>query len=91
VAFSADGRYVVFSSLASNLAPNDTNGTRDVFRHDRQTGATVRISANSARQPANGESSDVAISPDGWLLAFHSQASNLDGEDENRLNDVFLR
>src|SRR5690242_15900275 len=29
-----DGRYVVFESFASNLVPNDTNGTYDVFIRD---------------------------------------------------------
>src|SRR5688572_18182080 len=32
---SADGRYVAFSSAASNLVPNDTNNSRDIFVRDR--------------------------------------------------------
>ena len=42
--FSADGRYVAYSSAASNLVTNDTNGFFDVFVHDRQTGETSRVS-----------------------------------------------
>jgi Tol biopolymer transport system component len=41
---SSDGRYVAFSSAATNLAPGDTNGVRDVFVHDRSTGTTTRVS-----------------------------------------------
>ena len=41
---SADGRFVAFSSLAFNLVTGDTNGQRDVFVHDRQTGTTTRVS-----------------------------------------------
>jgi Tol biopolymer transport system component len=35
---SADGRYIAFYSLATNLVAGDTNGAMDVFVHDRQTG-----------------------------------------------------
>ena len=41
---TADGRYVAFESTATNLGPNDTNGRRDVFVHDRSTGITTRRS-----------------------------------------------
>ena len=40
---SADGRYVVFNSFASNLVSGDTNGYWDVFVRDRQTGTTTRV------------------------------------------------
>jgi hypothetical protein len=33
---SADGRFVAFHSMASNLVPGDTNDWIDVFVHDRQ-------------------------------------------------------
>jgi hypothetical protein len=35
VSLSADGRYVAFDSLASNLVASDTNNASDVFVHDR--------------------------------------------------------
>ncbi len=41
---SADGRYVCFTSDSSNLITGDTNGSRDVFRYDRQDGSVTRIS-----------------------------------------------
>src|SRR5213595_159425 len=36
-AISADGRFVAFSSYATNLVPGDTNGVVDVFVHDRRS------------------------------------------------------
>jgi hypothetical protein len=42
-----DGRYVAFSSFASNLVPGDTNTQHDIFVHDRQTGVTERVSVDS--------------------------------------------
>ena len=41
---STDGRYVAFASDATNLVPDDTNGVRDIFVHDNQTGLTERVS-----------------------------------------------
>ena len=77
---SADGQYVAFTSYASNLVSGDTNGTWDVFVHDRQTGDTTRVSVDSAGAEGNGTSSDLlgpAISSDGDYVAFYSWASNL--------------
>src|SRR4051794_9344185 len=41
---SADGRFVAFSSHASDLVAGDTNGVADVFVVDRATGTTTRAS-----------------------------------------------
>ena len=53
---SWDGRYVAFYSDASNLVPGDTNGCGDIFVHDRQTGATKRVSVDSSGGQGNGGS-----------------------------------
>src|SRR2546428_10889153 len=53
---SADGRYVLFWSDATNLVPGDTNGTWDVFLHDRQTGVSDRGSVASNCAPGNDNS-----------------------------------
>jgi Tol biopolymer transport system component len=88
---SAEGRYVAFFSYASNLVPNDTNGSADVFVRDRQNGTTARVSLNSAGAQANGESGSVAISASGRFVAFGSAASNLVPGDTNGADDVFVR
>jgi Periplasmic component of the Tol biopolymer transport system len=88
---SADGRYVAFFSYASNLVPNDTNGSRDAFVRDRVNGTTARVSLNSAEAQANGESGSVVISASGRFVAFGSAASNLVPGDTNGVDDVFVR
>jgi Tol biopolymer transport system component len=90
LAISADGRFVAFRSFASNLVPDDTNGTHDVFLHDMQTGQTSRVSVDSGGGQSNQMSMDPAISADGSLVAFWSLASNLVPGDTNGHRDVFL-
>ncbi len=87
---SDDGRYVAFMSRAENLVPEDTNGDRDIFVHDRATGQTTRVSVDSAGSQGNGSSWEPSISADGRWVAFWSQAYNLVLEDTNLIVDVFL-
>ena len=63
VAVGADGRFVAFESFFNTgLVQGDTNGTRDVFLHDRQTGSTTRVSVDSFGNQGNFESRQPAIS-----------------------------
>jgi hypothetical protein len=87
---SADGRFVAFKSLASNLVPGDTNGWPDVFVHDRLTGQTSRVSVDSAGVQGNFDSYEPSISADGRFVAFYSIASNLVPGDTNGNWDVFV-
>jgi Tol biopolymer transport system component len=88
---SADGRYVVFGSTATNLVAGDTNAAGDVFVRDRQTGTTERVSVSSTGAQANGGSADGMISADGRFVIFASVATNLVDGDTNGLQDVFIR
>jgi Tol biopolymer transport system component len=74
---SGDGRFVALESLASNLVPNDTNGTYDAFVHDRASGTTQLVSANLAGNPGAGTSHCPLISGDGRWVAFQSTANDL--------------
>jgi len=85
-----DGRFVGFQSGATNLVPGDTNGVRDEFVHDRQTGQTTRVSMASDGTQANGDSLSRSLSADGRFAAFFSLASNLVPGDTNGTPDVFL-
>ncbi|MDH4063822.1 MAG: hypothetical protein OEW19_05440 [Acidobacteriota bacterium] len=87
---SGDGRWVGFESAASNLVGGDTNGVKDVFVHDRQTGITVRASVSGAGAQGNSESTDAAISADGHAVAFSSAASTLVADDTNGWSDLFV-
>ena len=88
---SGSGRYVAFSSLASNLVPEDSNERQDVFVRDRGTGTTERVSLSSSGTQANLRSFQPAVSGDGRYVAFISEASNLVPGDTNGERDVFVR
>jgi subtilisin-like proprotein convertase family protein len=85
-----DGRFVVFASAATNLASNCANGAGHIYVHDRVTGATTCVSVASDGTPGNGLSSRPAISGDGRLVVFYSDASNLVSNDTNGVTDVFV-
>jgi len=87
---SLDGRFVAFESVATNLVAGDGNGRVDVFVHDRQTGATTRVSQDPMGASGDGDSFEASISADGRFVAFESQASNLVAGDTNAINDVFV-
>jgi Tol biopolymer transport system component len=89
-AISANGRFVAFSSDADNLVPGDTNGETDAFVHDRKTGATERVSIDSAGNQGNNFSYSAAISANGRFVAFGSLADNLVPGDTNGQIDVFV-
>ena len=91
---SADGRYVAFTSWASDLVSVDTNGTYDVFVHDRQTGVTEMVSVNDAGVQGDfwsGYYAVPSVSEHGGVIAFQSSADNLVAGDTNGWTDVFVR
>jgi Tol biopolymer transport system component len=91
LSLSADGLIVAFRSTATNLVAGDTKGHADVFLHDRTTGITERESVDSAGLQANRDCNAPAISADGRIVAFESQASKLISGDRNGfLSDVFV-
>jgi Tol biopolymer transport system component len=89
---SADGRYVTFFSDSNNLVSGDTNGTWDVFVHDRQTGVTERVSVSSDGSQGNASSfsTPASISADGRYVAFGSASDNLVSGDTNQTLDIFV-
>lgn len=89
-AVSADGRYVVFSSYATNLVAADTNGFRDVFLWDTTTNSVNLISRSMGGTQANGDSDSAVISADGEWIAFVSAASNLSTDSNGPVEDIFL-
>ncbi len=88
---SANGRYVVFESDASNLVAGDTNGTTDIFAKDLQTGAVQRVSSAADGAQADGSSGEFNISSDSRYVVFSSAATNLVAGDTNAANDVFIK
>ncbi|HEX4122853.1 MAG TPA: hypothetical protein VH619_19735 [Verrucomicrobiae bacterium] len=90
-AISADGRYVLFDSVASDLIANDTNGAKDIFLRDTVSGMTSLVSVSTNGGVGNGESREAVMTPDGRYVAFASVASNLVPNDTNGIPDVFVR
>ena len=90
---SADGRFIAFTSLATNLtAIADANGGNDIFLHDCQANTTLLVSVNAAGTAAgNGASTLPVINSDGHFVAFASAASDLVAGDANAASDVFRR
>ncbi len=88
---SADGRFVAFTTLSSNLVPGDTNGRDDVFLHDRTLGRTERVSVSSANGQSNDTNFQQTMTSDGRFIAYASRAIGLVGSDTNGQEDVFLR
>jgi Tol biopolymer transport system component len=88
---SADGRFVAFSSRATNLVPGDTNRETDVFVRDLRAGTTRRASVGRGGAQSDGFSSGPSLSADGRFVAFHSEATNLVSGDTNGQFDVFVR
>ena len=80
---------MTFLSFASNLVPGDTNGFGDIFVHDRQTGATVRVSTDATGAEGDDHASGSSISGDGNFVAFDSDATNLVPDDTNAALDIF--
>jgi hypothetical protein len=87
---SGDGRRVAFFSFATNLVTGDTNGTWDVFVHDRVTGQTVRASVSSTGQQANDFSQLASLDGHGNAVVYESGATNLVRPDVNRDTDAYL-
>jgi uncharacterized repeat protein (TIGR01451 family) len=95
-AVSADGRYVAFASTATNLVPEDTNISADVFVRDRLGGTTERVSVSGSGRQGDADSGWLdllgapSISEDGRYVAFASDATNLVKGDRNGGADVFV-
>ena len=89
-AVSPDGRYVAFYSPSALFVAGDTNGTYDVFVHDRKTGLTERVSVASDGTQGNAGSFTPSFSADGRYVVFDADASNLVAGDTNGAADVFV-
>ena len=86
-----DGTQVVFTSTASNLVANDTNGQPDVFLKNLSTGAIARVDTAADESQASDGATAGTISPAGDEIAFASDSDNVVTGDDNALSDVFVK
>ncbi|GBE57999.1 protein TolB [bacterium BMS3Abin01] len=87
---SATGRYVAYTSYATDIVPGDTNRDEDVFVTDALTGNTTRVSTNASGAQGNDDSDYASISQYGFYVAYESEAWNLVPGDTNGRDDVFV-
>ena len=87
---SGNGRYVVFTSKASNLVVGDSNGRDDIFRFDRITGSVAAVSVTSVGAFLQATHSLARVSGDGRFVAFWSDGK-FDSADDDRSPDVILK
>src|SRR5262245_39712137 len=90
---SQDGRYVVYTNSAANLAPGQTMDSKtaySVFLFDRATGTTTLVSHafDSTSTTAQGTSKNAVISADGKWIAYVSNSDNL-VQGETLSNDTY--
>lgn len=88
---SADGRYVAFHSVGTNLFPNDTNAAADVFVFDATAGVTEHVSLSASGANADASALAPSISSDARYVAFEGAATNLVPGDTNSTADIFRR
>lgn len=89
-AISLDERFVVFSSNATNLVPDDRNDASDIFLRDRWFNQTQRISLDNSGLEGNGDSTQPVISANGRFIAFSSKATNFVAGKVNPVSDIFI-
>lgn len=90
-AISGNGQIVVFQSLASNLVSNDTNGTNDLFMHERQSALTTRVNMGTGGSQDNGAGvGSGSISADSRFITWRSAGSNTVSGDNNGVDDAFV-
>jgi Tol biopolymer transport system component len=88
---SADGRYVAFSSNATNLVPEGSGGPSEIYLHDRVAHTTICASVSNAGAQGNAYNWAPALGREGRYLAFASSSTNLVPDDTNGNSDIFVR
>ncbi len=90
-AISADGRYVAFASLATNLIPGGHAWYDDTYLHDLATQVTSLITYPYTGSHVNHFSEHPAVSDNGRYVVFVTDADNVILNDSNATYDVFVR
>jgi len=88
---SADGRFIAFTTLATNFSDDEPKPRYDVFVRDRFERTLDLVSVGTAGEISDGDSRFPSISADGRFVAFDSTASTFDPDDLNAQRDIYLR
>ncbi|WP_245295634.1 Ig-like domain-containing protein [Rhizobium rhizosphaerae] len=90
-AFSPDGNFLLFTSLAGNLVPGDTNNNFDLFVKDLRDGTITRVSTAADGTQANFGGMEGRWSPDGRSIVFYSGATNLVSGPDGNNGQLFVK
>lgn len=88
---SEDGRYIAFSSYASNLVTAPLSATLNVFVYERETGEIELVSTNSEGEPGNEQSIAYGISNDGRYVLLTTDSGNFSDVDTNETSDIYIK
>jgi hypothetical protein len=88
---SFDGRFVGFTSIATNLVAPDTNKNWDAFVRDRASATVQLVGRSTHDEQGNDSNANARLSGDGLVVAFWSRATNLVDDDMNGFSDWFVR
>jgi uncharacterized repeat protein (TIGR01451 family) len=88
-AICGNGRFVSFTSVATNLVPLAHNGQRQVYVHDRVTGTTTLVTGTDTFM-GNGKAHRSTLSADCSTIGFSTEASNMIANDNNGMRDLFV-
>lgn len=89
---SGDGRYVGFTSFASDIVPGDTTQFEDVFVYDRQTGTTVLASVLNDGSQLDAQKARIHLSDDGKYASFSAyDQQNPDGSTTYSRSSIYVR
>jgi Tol biopolymer transport system component len=91
---SADGNFALFTTLAANVDPIDTDHYGDVWVRNLTTGTLTLVSASADGIKSNrssGSSQGGSISADGSRVVFASKATNLDPSDKDTFTDIYVK
>ena len=87
---SANGRFVVFQSWATNLVEQSLDNAMNIYVHDLQTGSTTYIAPGINQSAGTIILTKIIISDDGRFIVFDSDSANLVSNDTNGVVDVFV-
>jgi len=96
---SGNGRFIAFSSKATNLSSLGGNGTDLVYLRDRELGTTKLVSTSSSGglptgSTSSGDASESyrgIVSDNGRYVTYSSQAGNIVRGDTNNKEDIFVK
>lgn len=87
---SSDGSVVVYITEADNLTADSSPAGLDVLAYHRSSGLTQLVSKAGAGNGGNGSSNNAAVSSDGTMTTFQTDASDLVADDMNAATDIYV-